>query len=91
THSRPVDLSSLRGSEYLLNAWTHFIAWTQLLFPFLVWNRFSRPVILAAAALMWLSLVPLTGLTSFCLLMLVGLLCFLPADAIARQPSVAKV
>jgi hypothetical protein len=90
THSRPVDLSSLRGNEFLLNAWTHFIAWTQLLFPFLVWNRFSRPVVLAAAALMWLSLLPLTGLTSFCLLMLIGLLCFLPAETFARWHTVAK-
>ncbi|MFN0018454.1 MAG: hypothetical protein ACKVP0_09360 [Pirellulaceae bacterium] len=90
THSRPMDLSSLRGSEFLLNAWTHFIAWTQLLFPFLVWNRFSRPVIVAAAALMWLSLLPLTGLTSFCLLMFVGLACFLPAETFARWHTVAK-
>jgi hypothetical protein len=78
THSRPVDLSFLRNSEFLLNAWTHFIAWTQLLFPFLAWNRFSRPIILAAATLMWLSMLPLTGLTSFCLLMLVGLACWSP-------------
>jgi hypothetical protein len=87
TQSRPVDLSFLRGNEalgFLLNAWTHLIAWAQLLFPFLVWNRFTRPVILAAAALMWISLLPLTGLTSFCLLMLVGLGCFLPAEAFAR-------
>jgi hypothetical protein len=82
THSHPVDLSFLRGSEFLLNAWTHFIVWTQLLFPFLVWNRFSRPIILAAAALMWVSLLPLTGLTSFCLVMLVGLACFLPAETL---------
>lgn len=90
THSRPMDLSSMRGNEFLLNAWTHWIAWTQLLFPFLVWNRFARPVILAAAALMWLMLLPLTGLTSFCLLMLVGLLCFLPAEIFVRQSAVAK-
>ena len=93
THSRPVNLSFLRGNEalrFFLNAWTHLIAWTQLLFPFLVWNRFTRPVILAAAALMWLSLLPLTGLTSFCLLMLVGLGCFLPAETFARWHTVAK-
>lgn len=90
THSRPIDLSSLRGNEFLLNAWSHFIAWTQLLFPFLVWNRFSRPVILAAAAIMWLLLLPLTGLTSFCLLMLIGLACFLPAETFARWHTVAK-
>lgn len=87
THSRPVDLSSLRSSEFFLNAWTHFIAWTQLTFPFLVWNRFSRPIILAAAALMWLTLLPLTGLSSFSLLMLVGLACFLPSIIFARGHS----
>jgi hypothetical protein len=89
THSRPLDLSSLRGNEFLLNAWTHWIAWTQLLFPGLVWNRFSRPFILVAAGLMWLLLWLLTGLTSFCLLMLVGLLCFLPADTFVGQHSAA--
>lgn len=90
THSRPVDLSSLRGNEFLLNAWTHFIVWTQLLFPFLVWSPFSRPIILAAAALMWLLLLPLTGLTSFCLLMQVGLFCFLPTNTFVRPQLVAK-
>ncbi len=90
THSRPVDFSSLRGNEFLLNAWTHFIAWTQLLFPFLVWSRFSCPIIVAAAALMWLLLLPLTGLTSFCLLMLVGLLCFLPTNSLVRPQPVTK-
>jgi hypothetical protein len=84
THSRPLDLTSLRGSEFLLNAWSHFIAWTQLLFPFLVWNRFTRPVILAAAALLWASMLPLTGLTSFCLLMLLATLCYLPPGVLAR-------
>lgn len=90
THSRPVDLGSLRGNEFLLNAWTHFIAWTQLLFPFLVWSRFTRPIILVTAAGMWLSMLPLTGLLSFCLLMLVGLACFLPPESFDRWHSVAK-
>lgn len=84
THSRPLDLSSLRRSEFLLNGWTHFIAWTQLLFPFLVWNRFSRPLVLTAAALLWVSMLPLTGLTSFCLLMLLATLCYLPPELFSR-------
>ncbi|MGI8978202.1 MAG: hypothetical protein ACR2FY_03150 [Pirellulaceae bacterium] len=90
THSRPVDLSFLRSSEFFLNAWTHFIAWTQLMFPFLVWNRFSRPLILAVAALMWLTFLPLTGLSIFSLLMLVGLACYLPSAAFARRHTDAK-
>ena len=90
THSRPVDLSFLRSSELLLNAWTHFIAWTQLTFPFLVWNRFSRPFALAAAALMWLTLLPLIGLGSFSLLMLLGLACYLPSAVFARRHADAK-
>ena len=90
THSRPLDLSSLRGSEFVLNAWTHFIVWTQLLFPFLVWNRFTRPVILVAVALLWVSMLPLTGLTSFCLLMLIATLCYLPPEVFARWQTVPK-
>jgi len=90
THSRPMDLTVLRGNEYLLNAWTHFIAWTQLLFPFLVWSRLTRPIMLAAAAVMWLSLLPLTGLTSFCLLMLVGVACFIPTETFARWQAASQ-
>ena len=60
------------------------------MFPFLVWNRFTRPVVLAAAALLWLSMLPLTGLTSFCLLMLLATLCYLPTEAFARWQTVSK-
>ena len=51
---------------------------------------FWDSVILAAAALMWLLLLPLTGLTSFCLLMLVGLLCFVPPEIFGRCQTIAK-
>lgn len=77
THSRPLDLTFLRHREYLLNGWTHFIVFTQLGLPVLIWNRFTRPFLLMAAILVWLSLIPVTGLTSFCLLMLIATLCFL--------------
>ena len=83
THSRPLDLSFLREREYLLNGWTHFIVYVQLAFPVLIWNRYTRPVLLVAAAIVWLSLLPITGLTSFCLLMLVATLCYLSPEAIA--------
>ena len=45
---------------------------------------------LAAAAVMWLSLIPLTGLTSFCLLMLVGVVCFIPTETFARWQTASK-
>jgi hypothetical protein len=90
THSRPLDLTVLRGSEFLLNAWTHLIAWTLLLFPFLVWNRFSRPIALVAAGIMWHLMIPLTGLVSFCLLMIVALACFVPPQLIDRWQKAAK-
>jgi hypothetical protein len=69
THSRPIDLSFLRGWELLLNAWTHLIAFTHLAFAALVWNRLTRPIVLALAAVTWLSLIPVTGQALLCLLM----------------------
>lgn len=69
THSRPIDLSYLRNSAYLLAAWTHLIAYTHLAFAPLVWSRLTRPIVLALATLTWLSLIPVTGQTLFCLFM----------------------
>ena len=39
---------------------------------------------------MWFTLLPLTGLSSFSLLMLVGLACYLPSAVFARRHADAK-
>jgi hypothetical protein len=73
TQSRPLDLTGLRqlgeGGEYLLNAWTHGIVYFELAFPVLIWNRFTRPVLLVLAPFAWLANVLATGLLLFGLAM----------------------
>ena len=83
THSRPVDLTGLRTWPYLLGGWTHLVAYTHLGFAALIWSRLTRPIILALAALVWLSLIPVTGQTLFCLFMIAASIVYLPG-AVAR-------
>jgi hypothetical protein len=83
THSRPLDLTNLRGWPLLLSAWTHLIAYTHLAFAPLVWSRLTRPIVLTLATLTWLSLVPVTGQTLFCLFMAAASGIYVP-DLVAR-------
>jgi hypothetical protein len=91
THSRPLDLSPLRKSlgndffELVINFWTHAVVYTELAFPVLVWPRITRPLILVAAAVAWLSLVLASGLWLFGLTLLVASLAFVPLDACCRR------
>jgi hypothetical protein len=79
TLSRPVDLSFLRGRTILINAWTHAIILVEVLFPFAIWVRWSRGIVLAVAAVVWLTLPLLTGEWLFPVAMAAGLLAFVPA------------
>jgi hypothetical protein len=92
THSRPVDLSFLRSTHagrMLLDLWTHLVLYTQLAFAPLVFNRLTRPVVLACAALSWLSLIPVTGQLLLCLLMLAACAAYLPELVSQRLLPVA--
>lgn len=84
THSRPVDISGLRSNLFLINAWTHSIVIYELLFPVLIWNRLARPLLLAVGIVMWLSLALVTGLTMFCLTMLVANIAFISPELLRR-------
>jgi hypothetical protein len=81
THSRPIDLTALRGAELLVNFWTHAVVFVELAFPILVWPRLTRPLMLIAAVAVWLSLVLATGLWLFSLALIVASLAFVPAEA----------
>jgi hypothetical protein len=48
----------------------------ELGFALLIWNRAARPLLLALAVPMWLSLALVSGLTAFCAMMLVANLAF---------------
>ena len=82
THSRPLDLTFLRRNEYLLNFWTHAVAYFELAFPVLVWPRLTRPIMLALAIGIWLSIIIASGLLLFGLLMIAASLAFWPASTL---------
>jgi hypothetical protein len=76
TESRLVDLTFLSGVPLVINAWTHAIVLFELVFPLLIWNRLARPLLLAAAALVWVPLALVTGLLPFFASLLVASVAF---------------
>jgi hypothetical protein len=78
--SRLFDLTWLHNSIYLINFWTHAIVAFALVFPLLIWNRDARPLLVVAAAVVWLSIGVLTGLMAFAASMIVASVAFLPAE-----------
>ena len=78
--SRPLDLTFLREREYLLEAWTHAIVGFELAFPLLIWKPLLRPLLWCVAIVMWSLLALLTGLTGFCLVMLMTSGVFLSSE-----------
>ncbi len=76
TLSRPFDLSWIRKWPKFVNGWTHLFVLVNLAFPVLVWYRLWRPLIIALTALMWLSMLPLTGQVIYILAILTTMLAF---------------
>ncbi len=82
SESRLVDLTFLHTptGRYVVAAWTHAIVYGELAFALLIWKPLARPLLLVLAAAAWVSLIPVTGLVSYCVAMLVANLAFLDAD-----------
>lgn len=82
SESRLIDLTFLHTStgRYVVAAWTHAIVYGELAFALLIWKPLARPLLLVLAALAWVSLMPVTGLLSYCLAMIVANLAFVDAD-----------
>ena len=80
--SRLVDLTFLHTAPFLINAWTHAIVLFELSFGILIWNRLARPLLLTVAILMWGSLALLTGLVSYCVIMMVANLAFVSPESL---------
>lgn len=80
SESRLIDLTMLSGTTggYFVNAWSHLIVAYELAFAILIWKPLARPLLLLIGVVTWLSLAMVTGLVSFCLIMLVANLAFLP-------------
>lgn len=84
TESRAVDLTFFYQFPYLINLWTHGIVAFELTFPILVWNRHLRPLLLGIGVAVWLSILALTGLAAYCLLMIFANMVFVKPQ-ILRQ------
>lgn len=75
-----VDFSSLGGSlfgELTMNVWTYCIVIVELTAATFIWFRLARPLIMGSAILVYLSLIFLTGLVGYGVLMIVLLFAFL--------------
>jgi hypothetical protein len=72
-----VDLSGLADYPRLVAAWSHAITLYLLAFPALIWNRWTRPLMLAWGAAVWISFAVASGWVMFCAAMLTGLIAFL--------------
>ena len=70
TETQAINLTWMYAYFPLVELWTHLIVATQLAYPVLVWRRGSRPVMQVFCAIMWLSIIPLTGQWSMVLAML---------------------
>ena len=81
TESRLFAWTFLHDTMLLVNLWTHAIVLFEISFGILIWNRGCRPILLAAAVVMWGSLALLTGMVGFCTLMLIANLCFVSPQA----------
>jgi hypothetical protein len=89
--SRLVDVAWLLADHpYVLNAWTHAQVIFELAFGLLIWNRLARPLLVIAAAAMWLLLALVSGLPLFCLMMFIASLAFVsPAVVLTLTESPA--
>jgi hypothetical protein len=71
-----VDLTGILGWSVLTNLWTLAIVAFELGFAIFVWSPACRPLLLAVAVPMWLSLALITGLLPFSVMMLIANLAF---------------
>jgi hypothetical protein len=82
--SRMVDLTWLADQVSLINFWSHWIVFYELAFCIFIWNRWARPLILAAGVPHWLALAVISGQAPFCLTMLALNLAFVSRRADGR-------
>jgi hypothetical protein len=84
-----VDLTWISDHVYLLNIWTHGIVVFEFAFALLIWHRLARPILMAAAVLVWSSVAVVSGMVGFTLVMLGATLAFAPAEWLMRRSSYA--
>jgi hypothetical protein len=86
SESRFFDFTPLSGMGtafvYLVNFLTHFLVLYEICFATLIWNRTMRPILLWLGVFVWLGILLINGSPSFCLLMLIANLAFVPPETL---------
>jgi hypothetical protein len=93
--TRLVDLSDLRQTPLIVEAWTHLIVLFELSFPVLIWVPLARPLMLAVAAVVWTSLALVTGDITFALMLGTAALSFVRPEIVTgilrgSRPAAAR-
>ena len=68
--------------ELVTTGGTYFTLAFEISFPFLIWTRWGRPVVIAAAVFMHLGIAFCMGLVTFSMVMLTGVLSFVPPEVV---------
>jgi hypothetical protein len=88
SESRLVDFTPLSrmgiAFVYIVNFLTHFIVVYEIAFATLIWNRAVRPFLLVLGVFVWLGIMLVNGSPTFCLLMLLANLAFVPTETLRR-------
>jgi hypothetical protein len=70
--------------EVFMTGGTFFTLFLEIGFPFLVWNRRLRPIMLILSVMLHVGIAVFMGLTGFGLMMITLLLAFVPSEAVRR-------
>jgi len=83
-HYSPVVLDVLASHYWLVNVATYATLLIEIAFPFLIWQRRTRPYLLAAAIFLHLQFAVLMGLFYFSFVMVMGHMGFVRPEWLAR-------
>lgn len=87
SESRLVDVTALGHTDvglFAINFLTHATVAVMLLYPILIWRPLARPLLIAAATVIWTLLAFFTGLVGYALLMIVAQLAFAQPATLRR-------
>ncbi len=77
-----IDMTWLASWPTTLNVMTHLAVWWEASYCFLVWPRWTRPIVIALAVPMHLGIACFLGMMTFGLVMLIGNLAFVSPNLV---------
>lgn len=77
-----IDMTWMATWPLTLNVMTHVAVWWEATYCFLIWPRWSRPIVLALAIPLHLGIAGFLGMITFGLVMLIANLAFVPPQLV---------